>query len=125
MIQISDCNTKVVCGSNKQQKCSIMRTKILTPNMRTIMRAKIHYKKNLKFGSCVADKFCGCFKLRFEPLISACLAEVGLICIKDAIGDALYDCTSACAKSILNSNHKLSIYISLSTIKIIYIYFLI
>ncbi|GMN50045.1 hypothetical protein TIFTF001_019211 [Ficus carica] len=65
-------------------------------------------RKSLKFGSCVAEKFCGCFKLRFEPLIAACLAEVGLICIKDAIGDALYDCTSACAKSILNSNHKLS-----------------
>ena len=69
-------------------------------------------EKSAKFAICVANDFCRCFALRYEPVVIACLAGLGVKCMKEAIkGDHVYACTLACAKGMMNTtNLKLSIF---------------
>ncbi|PON90139.1 hypothetical protein TorRG33x02_141710 [Trema orientale] len=65
-------------------------------------------EKSTKFGICVANKFCNCLTVPYEPVIVGCLVALGLVCMKEAISGHVYACTLGCAKSMINStNHTL------------------
>lgn len=62
--------------------------------------------KSAKFGICVAEKFCGCLALQFEPLIYGCFAVVGARCMKKVISNHVYGCTLSCAKSMMTTKRQ-------------------
>ncbi|KAF4372381.1 hypothetical protein F8388_027054 [Cannabis sativa] len=45
-------------------------------------------KISAKFGVCVANNFCDCLVVPYQPVVYACLAELGFKCMKNALSNS-------------------------------------
>ncbi|EXB67324.1 hypothetical protein L484_025806 [Morus notabilis] len=49
--------------------------------------------RSLKFGGCIAGKYCGCLRLRFSQAVALCFCIICARCMKQAISDSVHGCT--------------------------------
>ncbi|XP_062089821.1 uncharacterized protein LOC133796359 [Humulus lupulus] len=82
----------------KKLKCTDFVKEQMVTKVLDHLKASDAVKKTLKtsaeFGVCVANNFCDCLATPYQPVIYACLAELGLKCMKDALSSNSIPCTN-------------------------------
>ncbi|KAM6602238.1 hypothetical protein CsatA_021847 [Cannabis sativa] len=76
----------------KKLKCTDFLKEEMVTKVLDHLKASDEVKKKLKisakFGVCVANNFCDCLVVPYQPVVYACLAELGFKCMKNALSNS-------------------------------------